>query len=274
MTMLFRPARVTTPDPHRHGFQEPPAFGGSRAKPWWGIAGKAFLAAFLAAAPAMAETQAPAPATSQTLAPPSGPAVPRPGTTVLGIQIPPLPELPSLPEMINTVGALPERIGLPNANHVIDAQFDRLVQKLNLAIPAIETLGFEVRNFEVDWTMPPQIRVRLQSSETVTDEEYAFVLAGVKGDLILESIILSLGSVHKIQRAANLAPFQRAQLEVDLTIPPRVVMTFTDPTNKFHDRFVEHHEALQKAMAEAKLRAPTAGPPPPTGPDGIPLPPP
>ncbi len=227
----------------------------------------------LAAPPVAAETQAPAPATVQALAPPSGPVTAHSGTTVFGIPVPALSDLPSLPEMISVVGALPERVGLPNANHVLDAQFDRLVQKLNVVIPTIETLGFEVRNFEVDWTVPPQIRVRLQSSEAVTDEEYAFVLAGVKGDLILESIVLSLGSVHKIQRASNLAPFQRAQLEVDLSIPPKVVMTFTDPTNKFHDRFLEHHEALQKAMAEARLHAPAAGAPPP-GPDGIPLPPP
>ncbi len=228
----------------------------------------------LAATSATAETQVPSMAFSQALSPLSGPPPAHPATTVLGIPMPTLPEMPSLPEMINTMGALPERIGLPNANHLIDAQFDRLVQKLNLAIPAIETLGFEVRNFEVDWTMPPQIKVRLQSSEDVTDEEYAFVLARVKGDLILESIILSLGSVHKIQKAANLAPFRRAQLEVDLGIPPKVVMTFTDPTNKFHERFVEHHNALLKAMSEANAHSFSATPPPLNDLNGIPLPPP
>ncbi len=208
-----------------------------------------------AAAPAWAESQVPVHSTFQS-PPPEGAEL-KPGYNVLGMRLPALPQmkmpdLPSLPDMLTSVGALPEKIGLPNANQVIDAQFDRLVQKLNIAIPAVETLGYEVRNFEVDWGLPPQIRVRLQSSEEVTDAEYDHVLASVKGDLILESIVLSLSGVRKIQRASGLAPFKRAILEVDLTIPPKVVMTFSDPTNKFHDRFVEHHEALKKALAEGK----------------------
>ena len=234
----------------------------------------AVLLVVLAALTAASANAAEPPTFSQILSPsPEATAPHHPTSSVLGFPLPTLPTLPSLPEMIDSVGALPERVGLPNANHLVDAQFDRLVQKLNLAIPAIETLGFEVRNFEVDWTMPPQIRVRLQSSEDVTDEEYAFVLAKVKGDLILESIILSLGGVHKIQKAANLAPFRRAQLEVDLTIPPKVVMTFTDPTNKFHERFLEHHEALKKAMDEAKLHGSSSGSSLFNDQNGIPLPP-
>ncbi|MEI6558908.1 MAG: hypothetical protein WCO00_10925 [Rhodospirillaceae bacterium] len=218
------------------------------------------LAALLAAAPARAETrlaesQVPVHSTFQS-PPPEGAEI-KPGLSVLGMKLPALPqvkmpEMPSLPDMLTAVGAFPEKIGLPNANHLVDAQFDRLVQKLNIAIPAIETLGYEVRNFEVEWTLPPQVRVRLQSSEEVSDAEYAHVLASVKGDLILESIILSLGGVRKIQRAGDLAPFKRAVIEVDLTIPPKVIMTFSDPTNKFHDRFTDHHAALRKAISDGK----------------------
>ncbi len=210
----------------------------------------------LSGAAAWGETpQVPVHSTFQS-PPPEG-AEAKPGMTVLGVRLPGLPQvtmpdMPSLPDMLNAVGALPEKIGLPNANNMVDQQFDRLVKKLNIAIPAVETLGYEVRNFEVEWTLPPQIRVRLQSSEDVSDAEYRHVLASVKGDLILESIILSLGGVRKIQQASDLAPFKRAIVEVDLTIPPKVVMTFSDPTNKFHDRFVDHHAALQKALAEGK----------------------
>ena len=208
------------------------------------------LMAVLAAAPAGAETPAPVNSTFQS-PPPEG-AETKPGMSVLGVKLPGMPQMPSLPEMLSAVGSLPEKVGLPNANAVVDRQFDKLVQKLNVAIPAVETLGYEVRNFEVEWTLPPQIRVRLQSSEEVSDAEYAHVLASVKGDLILESIILSLGGVRKIQKTSGLAPFKRAFIEVDLTIPPKVVMTFSDPTNKFHDRFAEHRGALDKAMAEGK----------------------
>ena len=183
-----------------------------------------------------------------------------PGHDFFGLHVPPIPKLKlpdgmSLPEMLSSVGSLPEKVGLPSANHVIEVQFDKLIQKLNVAIPAVESLGYEVRNFEVDWTLPPQIKVRLQSSETVSDQEYEHVLASVRGDLIVESIILSLGGVRKIQRASGLAPFKRAQLEVDMGIPPKVVMIFSDPTNKFHERFVASHEALQKAIEEGKGKA-------------------
>ncbi|MEI7608253.1 MAG: hypothetical protein WCJ64_12830, partial [Rhodospirillaceae bacterium] len=179
------------------------------------------------------------------------------GMSLFGMQLPgmpkvKMPDMPSLPEMLNTVGALPEKVGLPNANAMVDKQFDKLVQKLNIAIPAVETLGYEVRNFEVEWTLPPQIRVRLQSSAEVSDVEFEHVLTSVKGDLILESIILSLGGVRKIQKTSGLAPFKRAFIEVDLTIPPKVIMTFSDPTNKFHDRFAAQHQALQKAMSDGK----------------------
>ena len=208
-----------------------------------------------AAPPAQAVSQVPVHSTFQS-PPPEG-AEAKPGMSVFGMRLPgmpqvKMPEMPSLPDMLNAVGALPEKVGLPNANAVVDKQFDKLVQKLNVAIPAVETLGYEVRNFEVEWTLPPQIRVRLQSSEEVSDAEYEHVLASVKGDLILESIILSLGGVRKIQKASGLAPFKRAILEVDLTIPPKVIMTFSDPTNKFHDRFTDHHDALKKALAEGK----------------------
>ncbi len=211
------------------------------------------LMAILAASGARADTPVPVHSTFQS-PPPEG-ADAKPGLSLLGVKLPgmpKMPEMPSLPDMLTAVGSLPEKVGLPNANTVVDKQFDKLVQKLNVAIPAVETLGYEVRNFEVEWTLPPQIRVRLQSSEEVSDAEYAHVLASVKGDLILESIILSLGGVRKIQKAAGLAPFKRAFLEVDLTIPPKVVMTFSDPTNKFHDRFTEHHDALRKAISEGK----------------------
>jgi len=208
------------------------------------------LIAILAASTARAETQMPVHSTFQS-PPPEG-AEAKPGLSLLGVKLPGMPQMPSLPDMLTAVGSLPEKVGLPNANAMVDRQFDKLVQKLNVAIPAVETLGYEVRNFEVEWTLPPQIRVRLQSSEEVTDAEYEHVLASVKGDLILESIILSLGGVRKIQKASGLAPFKRAFLEVDLTIPPKVVMTFSDPTNKFHDRFTEHHDALRKALAEGK----------------------
>ncbi len=221
----------------------------------WTLALIALLAASPAASPAGAESQVPVHSTFQS--PPPESAEAKPGLSVLGVRLPnmpqvKMPEMPSLPDMLSAVGSLPEKVGLPNANTVVDKQFDKLVQKLNIAIPAVETLGYEVRNFEVEWTLPPQIRVRLQSSEEVSDAEYEHVLASVKGDLILESIILSLGGVRKIQKASGLAPFKRAFLEVDLTIPPKVVMTFSDPTNKFHDRFTEHHDALRKALAEGR----------------------
>ena len=209
----------------------------------------------LAAATVQAETPVPVNSTFQEPPPPGAEA--KPENSLFGLKMPTLPQvkfpdMPSLPDMLHSVGSLPEKVGLPNANAVVDKQFDKLVRKLNIAIPAVETLGYEVRNFEVEWTLPPQIRVRLQSSEEVSDAEYDHVLASVKGDFILESIILSLGGVRKIQKASGLAPFKRAFLEVDLTIPPKVVMTFSDPTNRYHDRFTEHHGALQKAMADGK----------------------
>ncbi len=230
------------------------------------------LVAGLTVSAAWAETpQVPVHSTFQS-PPPEG-AESKPGLTLLGVRLPSMPQvkmpdMPSLPEMLTSVGALPEKIGLPNANNMVDVQFDKLVQKLNIAIPAVETLGYEVRNFEVEWTLPPQIRVRLQSSEVVSDAEYEHVLASVKGDLILESIILSLGGVRKIQRASDLAPFKQAVVEVDLTIPPKVVMTFSDPTNKFHDRFVDHHAALKKALAEGKPFPERKVAPPPGSPPG------
>lgn len=159
-----------------------------------------------------------------------------------------MPEMPSLPDMLKSVGALPERVGLPNANQLVDQQFDKLVAKLNVAIPAVETLGFEVRNFEVDWTLPPKVRVRLQSHEDVTDAEYEAVLASIRGDLFLESIILSLGGVRKIQHATNLAPFKRAAIDVEFGLPPHVIMTFSDPTNRFLDRFRENREKLRQKL--------------------------
>lgn len=222
------------------------------------------ILAVLSAPGARAETQMPVHSTFQT-PPPEG-AEQAPGKSLLGVRLPTLPQvhipdMPSLPDMLNSVGALPERVGLPNANRLIDAQFDKLVRKLDIAIPAVETLGYEVRNFEVDWTLPPQIKVRLQSSEEVSDAEYAHVLASVKGDIILESIILSLNGVHKIQQASGLAPFKRAVLEVDVGLPPHVIMTFSDPTNKYHDRFTEHRAALKKAMAEGKPFPERAAPP-------------
>ena len=215
----------------------------------------ALAALLLAAAAARAETPVPVNSTFQEPPPPGAEAKPNDG--LFGLRMPSmpqmkLPDMPSLPDMLHSVGSLTEKVGLPNANALVDKQFDKLVQKLDIAIPAVETLGYEVRNFEVEWTLPPQIRVRLQSSEEVSDAEYEHVLASVKGDLILESIVLSLGGVRKIQKASGLAPFKRAYLEVDLTIPPKVVMTFSDPTNRYHDRFTEHHEALQKAMADGK----------------------
>ena len=229
----------------------------------------------LAAPPASAETQLPLHSTFQT--PPPESAEPVPGKTFLGVKLPALPqvrmpEVPSLPEMLSSVGALPEKVGLPNANHVIDAQFDKLVRKLDIAIPMVETLGYEVRNFEVDWTLPPLIKVRLQSSEDVSDAEYQHVLASVKGDLILESIILSLNGVHKIQQSSGLAPFKRAQLEVDVGLPPHVIMTFSDPSNKFHDRFTEHRAALKKAMADGKPFPDRKGPPDPAKDAAVPAP--
>ena len=208
-----------------------------------------------AAPPAPSDDQLPVHSTFQT-PPPEG-AEAKPGMSLFGMQLPgmpkvKMPDMPSLPEMLNTVGALPEKVGLPNANAMVDKQFDKLVQKLNIAIPAVETLGYEVRNFEVEWTLPPQIRVRLQSSAEVSDTEFEHVLKSVKGDLILESIILSLGGVRKIQKTSGLAPFKRAFIEVDLTIPPKVIMTFSDPTNKVHDRFALQHEALKKAISDGK----------------------
>ncbi|MEI8396240.1 MAG: hypothetical protein WCF85_16015 [Rhodospirillaceae bacterium] len=213
---------------------------------------------------ARAESSLPIHSTFQT--PPPESAEHKPGKTFLGVKMPEMPkmkmpDMPSLPDMLSTAGALPEKIGLPNANHIIDHQFERLVQKLNIAVPAVETLGYEVRNFEVDWTLPPTIKVRLQSSEQVTDEEYAFVLASVKGDLILESIVLSLNGVAKVQKASGLEPFKRAVIELTIGLPPHVLMTFSDPSNKFHERFIEHRAALQKAIAEAKARRPAAAAP-------------
>ncbi|MEI6984921.1 MAG: hypothetical protein WCK65_02240 [Rhodospirillaceae bacterium] len=225
------------------------------------------------AAPLRAEPQSvPVHSTFQT--PPPESAETPPGKSILGVRLPTMPKmpalptmpkmpvLPSLPDMLSTVGALPERIGLPNASRIIDNQFDKLVAKLNIAIPAVETLGYEVRNFEVDWTLPPMIKVRLQSSESVSDAEYEHVLRSVKGDYILESIILSLNGVHKIQTASGLAPFKRAVLEVDIGVPPHVIMTFSDPSNKYQDRFAAHRAELKKAMAEGKPFPAKPAPPP------------
>ena len=89
------------------------------------------------------------------------------------------------------------------------------------------------------------------------------MLASVKGDIILESIILSLNGVHKVQQASGLKPFKRAVLEVDVGLPPHVVMTFSDPANRYHDRFTEHRAALDKAMAEGKPFPDRKGPPEP-----------
>ena len=232
-----------------------------------GRRGALALIALLAAPAASADTQMPVHSTFQSPPPESADA--RSGISVLGVK---LPAMPSLPEMLNSVGALPEKVGLPNATGMVDRQFDKLVQKLNIAIPAVETLGFEVRNFEVEWTLPPQIRVRLQSSAEVSDAEYEHVLASVKGDFILESIILSLGSVRKIPKASGLAPFKRAFLEVDLGIAPKVIMTFSDPANKFNDRFADHHGALQKAMSEGKPFPDKNALLPPEAPAGAPAP--
>jgi hypothetical protein len=196
-----------------------------------------------------ADARKPEPPTPQEPA-----AEPAKSGSFLGLKMPAMPnltkpEMPSLPDLVKSVGALPERVGLPNANQVIDQQFDRMVQKLNRAIPAIESLGYEVRNFEVDWTLPPIIKVRLQSSEVVTHAEFDYVLKSVKGDLILESIIMSLAGVHRMQSATNLSAFKRALIEVDVAVPPHVIMVFSDPTNKFRERFEEHRRVMHEAMA-------------------------
>jgi len=199
--------------------------------------------------PAAAETARPSPQTATPGQPAAGTtAKPADSGPLLGpLKLPDLelPKVPSLMEVWRQMDQLPEQVGLPRVNHVIDRQFDQLIGRLDTMIPVIESLGFQVRNFDIDWTLPPTIKVRLESTESATDEEYQKVLAQVRGDLVLESIVLSLGGVRRIQSASNLAPFKRALIEVDLSLPPHVVMSFSDPTNQFAERFRGHRENLR-----------------------------
>ncbi|CAK0761711.1 exported hypothetical protein [Azospirillaceae bacterium] len=162
---------------------------------------------------------------------------------LFGIPLPTLPRL-SLPnfDKLSRV-KLPE---IPRINDMVTQQLDRIIQELNNVVPVIETLGFEVKSFVIEWNIPPRVLIRLQSSEDVSDEEFDMIQRSVQSDMILQSVVFSLGGVRRIQRATNLSAFQRASLEIELAVPPRITMMFTDTTNTFHERFLTHRDSLHK----------------------------
>jgi hypothetical protein len=116
------------------------------------------------------------------------------------------------------------------------AQANMFVQQLNDSLPLLEQMGYEVSVINVQWAIPPKLKVRLRS-KTGTQPAKAFEpVTAPNQSLFVKTLIWSAAEAKRIQGQMNVGT---AIVDVDFAIPPRIKMSFLKQRHQITDLTLE-----------------------------------
>jgi hypothetical protein len=133
------------------------------------------------------------------------------------------PEIPqiSLPEMPSvSLPSLPA-LSMPDLSGISDS--NGLIQEVGSTLPLLESMGYEVATFRVQWSVPPRAKLRLRSNNVSDVAALESIDTNAPGGVISKALLTSALTAKRIQSNMKLGT---AIIDVDLALNPKIRMSF------------------------------------------------
>src|SRR5215217_2470461 len=114
------------------------------------------------------------------------------------------PEIPqlSLPEMPSvSLPSLPA-LSMPDLSGISDSMmraFNGLTQEVGSTLPLLESMGYEVATFRVQWSVPPRAKLRLRSNNVSDVATLESIDTNAPGGVISKALLTSALTAKRIQ---------------------------------------------------------------------------
>jgi hypothetical protein len=138
---------------------------------------------------------------------------------------------------------------LPNLWPDLDAsgKFYAFIQQIADTLPIVAKMGFEVSTLSIDMSLPPHAHLRLRSTSVADSEKVSDVATKAATGFVASTIIESAIAAKRIQSATK---FGGVILDVDLSVPPKVRMTFMSANRDANETSERMNEDLDVSSAK------------------------
>jgi hypothetical protein len=130
-------------------------------------------------------------------------------------------------EFKNFVGKAQELAGATAA--AATATAGRMLDEFNEALPTMRALGFVVKDLHVGMGLLPEIGASLvASTDTIDEDKLQELIEKHAGKKLLVTALKGLYAAYNIKREIPGVPLNGVQLDLTLSLPPRVNVSFVN----------------------------------------------
>jgi hypothetical protein len=127
-------------------------------------------------------------------------------------------------------------LDLSKMSEQVTVQANVFAQQVNETLPILEQMGYEVSIINIQWAVPPKLKVRLRSKAGAGPAKPVEAVMTPNQSIFVKTLIWSAAEAKRIQGQMNVGT---AIVDVDFAIPPRIKMSFLKQRHQITDLTLE-----------------------------------